>query len=201
MRNPERLWNLSGIQLFFILVLLAVAAGFVGATSFALAAGLDLSSEREGKLAASGIIFGFLTLALLILLAQVIRSAVVLVSQSESRPGTPVAVTLIICGTLCLVAALGVAIWRTAGSAEFRLNPGGRGGVTVVSGGSLTMSILAIGVFLAGFAMVALGIWSGVGQSRMGRIPPDDERLATRSAPPGPVAAGDEHLVAVQRAE
>jgi hypothetical protein len=76
------------------------------------------------------------------------------------------AVTLIVCGTFCVVAALGSSLWQamhTSVASPAILMPGGqRGGIVFHWSGSLMLPILSIGVFLVGLAMIALGMWASL---------------------------------------
>ena len=202
----------------------ALAAGFLGANPFADAVGLShvtKPNEEEGLVFLRifcGLIVGLVVLGLIPFLGNQCRDVAAVLGRTTERPGPAVAVTLVICGTLCLLGSL-VLAWHVASlaqSASIQVQapgmpgfsagplsgttgrsqapgmpgfPGPISGAASVNAGTqppLLTQVLALLTFLAGLALISLGIWSS--------IKPAGTRVAAAvPAPPreGVLAASD----------
>ncbi len=113
-------------QRLFLSVAVAAAVAFVGATPLAQAAGFykenpNYSTENAPILSFSGAILFALTVALIGPMLRLIGTTVATLKHAQSRPAPVVSITLIGCGTLCVVVSLWLA-WSAKGmrpDAEF----------------------------------------------------------------------------------
>jgi hypothetical protein len=187
----------------------ALAAGFLGANPFADTVGLPHVSSGEKHLQdwdvlaiflriGCGLIVGLVVLALIPFLTNQGREVAAVLGRTTERPGPAVAVTLLICGTLCLLGSLALA-WHVASLAQspsiqvqapgmpgFPGPVSGSASVNVAAQPPLLTQVLALLTFLAGIALISLGIWSS--------IKPAGTRVASAvPAPPheGVFAAGN----------
>jgi hypothetical protein len=186
----------------------ALAAGFLGANAFADAAGLPHVSSGERHLSDSdigaiflrilcGLVVGVLVLALIPFVVNQCREVAAVLGRTSERPGPAVAITLVICGTLCLLGSLALA-WHAASLAQapsiqvqapgmpgFPGSVSGSASVQVSTQPPLLTQVLALLTFLAGSALISLGIWSS--------IKPTGTRATALTPPPleGVMAAGN----------
>jgi hypothetical protein len=160
-----------------LLFSLAIVAGILGSKPFANAAGFpDIETARGDSESwayvlriLSGLIIALATFALVPILVNMGLQVVTLLGRTTARPKPMVAVTLIICGTLCLLGTLlfewyALRSGTQVMSSSFHMqNPG-------VDSGRIAFSVqlplfgqvLALFTFLAGVALIALGIWSSI---------------------------------------
>jgi hypothetical protein len=142
-------------------IVLALALGLVGATSFSDAAGFSgLRDEdvRSFLLVLSGIVVFGLTLVLIRILIRLVQGAIGLLARTAGRPGFAVVLTLIISGTVCILASLAAEFY---GIRSIRIVASDMGG-SVSAQAPLMLTVLAILAFLAGAALVAVGVWGSI---------------------------------------
>jgi hypothetical protein len=156
---------------------LALAAGLLGANSFSTAAGFPSASNnpQNGEYAVtgwivSGVVLAFLTFTVVKYLFGLGERLVQLFSTVSDRPALPIAITLLVCGTLCVLGAVGLPV--ADGHSETRiLNPavqfpgrefvqfsGGAPSITAL----LVRPLITILALLIGAALMALGIWASL---------------------------------------
>jgi hypothetical protein len=198
-RFPDRNM-LPTVQRLFIYFAVALALGVLGAKRFAVAAGVN--SHYDEPIVACGVVLGLLVLALLIALVHFGRQVVAVLARSQSRPGPTVGLVLIICGTVCLLAALGTQLYESgrtvSGSTTLSVPAaGGSARVDVQASDSFLLTpVITAAVLLAGAALVALGLWSSSSPRTVPYSPPP---AGHDSPPPGsahvslPVARSPHH--------
>jgi len=170
---------ISFLQGFFCLLVVAATAGFLGALRFTEASGIGFADPywQSRLVFFGGVAFALLTFVALFLLVKTTRAVAVVLARTRARLPVPLAATLVACGTLCVVAALGLCLWHAATSSDVSatgsapshpvekgpsMQTGMTSRVTLHTGGSLMFHILTICVFLGGVAMVVLGTWSSL---------------------------------------
>ena len=142
-------------------IVLALALGLLGATSFSDAAGFSgLRDEgvRSFLLVLSGIVVFGLALVLIHILIRLVQGAIGLLARTVGRPGFAVVLTLIISGTVCILASLAAEFY---GVRSIRIVASDMGG-SVSAQAPLVLTVLAILAFLAGAALVAVGVWGSI---------------------------------------
>jgi len=164
----------------------ALLIGFVGGRGVAESAGLvlpEIGADRFDHRHELDGLWIFLATVLLALFVVAALRFVLLLSQRvggllarlETRPDRWIAVTTIVCGMLCLLGAVALQ-WHqasTSASVSAALPEIGQlgknkgmmmqgGAISVRAQTSLMAPIMTIGVFLAGLAITAVGIWSGL---------------------------------------
>jgi hypothetical protein len=189
-RPAPRYWLLS--------LAVAAAAGFLGANAFADAAGAPPIPPNHGEFETflrflSGALVGLVTLALVQFLLSQAHAVAGLLGRTPHRPALPVAVVLVVCGTLCFLGALALewhAVTYTASASAtliqgMHLNgiPGGAGGISLHVQPPFLTHVAALAVFLAGVALIALGTWASI---------PREGHLPAAGATPAEVAKGSE---------
>jgi hypothetical protein len=169
----------------FFLLACALLIGFVGGRGVAEAAGVVLLEDggdrfdRRHDLDGLWIFLSSVLLAcfviasfrFLLLLGQRIVNVL---AGVETRPDKWITVTLIVCGVLCLLAAVALQWHHSSVSASVSASlpqvgqPGmppvlmQGGAISVRARTSLMAPITTIGTLLAGLAITAVGIWSGI---------------------------------------
>jgi hypothetical protein len=155
---------LATAQRLFILLAISLAVAVLGAKRFAAAAGVN--PRQDEPIVLCGIVLGLLTLAVLMSLLHLGRQVVGVLARSPARPGPTVGLALIIGGTVCVLAALGVQLYESgrAVSGTTTLSVPAVGGSARVdaqaSDASVVAPVIPVAVLVAGAALVALGIWS-----------------------------------------
>ncbi len=174
----------SEIERRLAALVLALAAGLLGANSFSTAAGFPSASNnpQSGEYAVTGwiisaVVLGFLTFTLAKYLFSLGERLVELFSTVYDRPALPVTITFLVCGTLCVLGAVGLSVADGPSSVNLS-NPAmhlpGREFVPFSIGAPLTTALLVrplitILALLIGTALMALGVWAS--------LKPDSERL------------------------
>jgi hypothetical protein len=185
--------RLPTIQRLFIYLAVSLAVAVLGAERFALAAGMP---AHDQQVALCGFVLGFLTLALLMSVVHFTRQVIVVLTRTSARPGPTVGLTLIVCGTVCILGALALQFYATA-------RPGGGSAIIGVPGAGVTARVAAeassaslltllatVAVFLAGAALVALGVWSASSPRGAADTPPHDRYDDHSASPHVTVAPG-----------
>ena len=95
----------TSLQYLGLMVALAVAIGMLGANAFMDTAGFDASWHRDGWPFLCGLVLFFLSFMLLRFLFQLGTQIVSRLGQVRERPGLPITITLLACGTLCVLGA------------------------------------------------------------------------------------------------
>jgi hypothetical protein len=105
-RPAPRYWLLS--------LALGLVVGFLGANSFADAAGFPQVGDGHVFLrVVCGIVIGLATLAFVQFLMRQVPLVVGVLARSPQRPVTAVSITLLVCGTLCVLGTLALE-WHMA---------------------------------------------------------------------------------------
>lgn len=165
-----------------LVLVLAVAIGILGANAFADAAGFY--KEHEPATGVCGVVLFFLSWMVLRFLFQLGTQIVWRLGQIRERPSMPVTITLLACGTLCVLGAL-LLVWQ-GGTGSLNMSPAMNlpsnmpGGNMVPQfdmsmriSGSLLRPLAVCAALVIGVALLALGVWSSL-------APP----AATNDAPP-----------------
>lgn len=168
--NPKT----ASVGYFGLVLALAVAIGILGANAFANSAGfLQPNHEREPLVFLCGFVLFFLSLMLLRFLFQLGTQIVCRLGQIRERPRLPIAITLLACGTLCVLGSL-LLVWHgDTGSLNMSpaMNlPGNMPGVEMVPrfdmsmhiSGSLTRPLVVCAALVIGVVLLALGVWSSL---------------------------------------
>jgi hypothetical protein len=129
---------------------LPLAAGFVGAGAFLDASGIEVQERNRGMmLVLSGLVVAAVTLALLVMLETSFRAVVRALAGTARRPTTAVVITIMVCGTVCILAAVALQWYRPT-------IPAGLGR------GPLLPALTTVTVLLVGVSLLAVGVWSGI---------------------------------------
>lgn len=148
-----------------LVLAMGVAAGCLGANPFADAVGMSPVSDaaREpGNVVLRmlcGLVVGFVAMVLTATALREGNAVSRALHRIDRRPPQAIAITLIICGTACLLGALAIPLFAIH-------TPGGVRIVATSNGMAASADlpavaqILAVLTFLAGAVLIALGIWS-----------------------------------------
>ena len=176
-----------------LVLALALATGIVGANAFADAAGFsEASALSEGNprgillRVLCGFVLFLLSWTLLRFLFQIGTQIVWRLGEIRERPGLPVTITLLACGTLCVLGALLVAWYGNAGSVNMSptMNvPGNMPGANMVprldlsmrTTGSLIRPLAECAALVIGVVLQVLGVWSS--------LAPSPANIAMKSVP------------------
>ncbi len=147
----------------------SVAVGFLGAYPLASSSGLMGTvrpDQQDPIIITSGIILGFLTLALIGPTIRLVRQVLEALGRVEDRPRPPVALAMLVLGTICAMSAMQIqlsAANRPPASVSMNI-PGftTTAGVAAQPSSSLGLGILTLLTFLLGAALIGLGIWASV---------------------------------------
>jgi hypothetical protein len=178
---------MSGFKRGFIAFAFGLLVGVLSANSVAEAAGLidedSRSSDRIGMAVLAGGILGLGTIAVVIVVGHLGSMAIAALRQSPRRPGQTMALTLVICGAVCLLTAMAFEWYIVASSQVIRPavagGPGGsasfqvgdqKGTISVSGTGELRVGrepsavahVIALCSFAAGAVLIALGVWSSM---------------------------------------
>jgi hypothetical protein len=168
-----------------LVLALALAIGIVGANAFADAAGFhDAALDHKGEPTPGmllrvlcGFVLFLLSWMLLRFLFQLGTQIVWRLGQIRERPGLPITITLLACGTLCVLCALLVVWHGDTGnlnmSPEVNL-PSNMPGANMVprldlsmrTTGSLIWPLAVCAALVIGVALLALGVWSSLAPAR-----------------------------------
>jgi hypothetical protein len=151
----------------YLVPAVAIAVGILGANSFADAAGFPpiVSGEQEpGHVMlrlVCAIVVGVLSAAVFATLLRLVRVLSIKLSETRGRPSTAVAITLIACGTVCLLGALAIPLYiHHASAASISLT---MTNASVSLDQTSILSVLAtIVTITAGAALTAIGIWGSL---------------------------------------
>ena len=144
---------------------LAVAVGFLGANAFADAAGFPIPRDpnRDAGYVALRVVCGLVVFAVAwVVFSFAFRELHALahgLARSQTRPAPPIAMTCLICGTACVIAALLVQLYGLRHPAV-TVGPGFGASVHT----PLMAHIVTLAAFLLGVALIAVGIWSSMGR-------------------------------------
>jgi hypothetical protein len=188
---------MSGFKRGFIAFAFGLLVGVLSANSVAEAAGLidedSRSSDRIGMAVLAGGILGLGTIAVVIVVGHLGSMAIAALRQSPRRPGQTMALTLVICGAVCLLTAMAFEWYIVASSQVIRPavagGPGGsasfqvgdqKGTISVSGTGELRVGrepsavahVIALCSFAAGAVLIALGVWSSMSTKPEGYAAP-----------------------------
>ena len=162
-----------GQMLFFLACALLV--GFVGGRSVAESAGvIENGRDSEQWLVFSQVLLALFTFASLRFLFLLGRRMVAVLAGVQTRPSREVAVVIVLCGVLCLLAAVVLQWHESSTSASVSASvptiqvPGMPNVVTnagvfaIRARTSLTAPITTLGVLLAGLVIIGIGVWSSI---------------------------------------
>jgi hypothetical protein len=167
-----------------LVLALALAIAILGAKAFSDAAGFHETSSSMGGYPQPadvlpripcGFVLFLLSWTLLRFLFRLGTQIVWRLGQVRERPGLPIAITLLACGTLCVLGAL-LLVWQgnTGGvNMSPAVNfPGNVPGVNVnmlprldlsmQTSGSLIRPLAVCAALVIGVALLALGVWSSL---------------------------------------
>jgi hypothetical protein len=151
-----------------LVIMSAVLAAMVAADPFALAIGF--APVRAGRDEAAGVFLRVLVGLVLLLffymlfktLASLARGLVDQLAAVPAKPAPAAAITLIICGAACVIAALAVELYLVRGGSGVSVSAGLNEAVYYSNQPSLFAQCLTILTFLAGVALAAVGIWASI---------------------------------------
>jgi hypothetical protein len=164
MLKPDR----HGVPVYLI-VAGALAAGVIGANSFADAAGFPIvaNADRDAGYVLlrimCGVILALLTAALLAGSGRLWNALAAGLSRTNVRPETAVVITLIVAGAACLLGSVFIPIYYARnGPASVQMSTSGD--QSFVVGTQLpTLSIIStLMTLVIGAAMTAIGIWGSL---------------------------------------
>jgi hypothetical protein len=177
----------TSLQYLGLVVALAVVIGMLGANAFMDAAGFDASWHRDGWPFLCGFVLFFLSFMLLRFLFQLGTQIVSRLGQMHERPGLPITITLLACGTLCVLGSL-LLVWH-GDSGSLNMSPtmnlpgnlpganmATQFGMSVRNSGSLMRPLAVCAALVIGVALLALGVWS----SLVPAAAANDDSLGTR---------------------
>jgi hypothetical protein len=172
------------------LLAVALACGILGANPFADAAGLPVPGDRPGDIAVFfRVICGFVLFLVVLFglpaLSRAVGGVAGRLAEVRARPPLPVAITLIVCGTICVLGAVVLTLSNpsvpsvnmpalTSLPGMHMETPNGHLDIPVPSMGSPGASpfvsrgpsLLSVAVVLAalvvGASTIALGVWSAL---------------------------------------
>jgi hypothetical protein len=175
-----------------LVLALALAIGIVGANALGDAAGFrDASQDWNiptgtfSRVLCGAVLF-LVSWMLLRFLFQVGTQIVGRLGQIQARPGLPITITLLACGTLCVLGAL-LLVWHgNTGSLNMSpaVNlPGNMPGADMIprldlsmrTTGSLIRPLAVCAALVIGVALLALGVWSS--------LAPGPPNIALKSVP------------------
>ena len=164
----------TSLQYLGLVVALAVVMGMLGANAFMDAAGFDASWHRDGWPFLCGFVLFFLSFMLLRFLFQLGTQIVCRLGQIRERPGLPITITLLACGTLCVLGSL-LLVWHGDSGSVNMMSPGvnvsgnmpganmsTQFGMSVRTSGSLMRPLAECAALVIGVALLALGVWSSL---------------------------------------
>lgn len=164
-----------GQMLFFVACALLI--GFMGGRSVAEAAGANPHAnevESDVLVFSAQVLLGLFVFASLRFLFLLGRRMVAVLADVQTRPSREVAVVIVFCGVLCLLAAVALQWHESSTSASVSASvpsievPGMPKGITnagVVAfraRPSLTEPVTTISVLLAGLVIIGIGVWSSI---------------------------------------
>jgi hypothetical protein len=193
----DALPRMSLFKRSLVLFAFGLLVGLMGANAVADAAGLRAREQDDTVLRVlCGFILGLATIAVVIVGGHFGSLLIAGLRQSPRRPNQTMAMTLVICGAVCLLAAL-VFEWYVVTSSQV-ISPeigGGRGGtahvklpslgtgelnatVTVDGSGRVHIGkaaspiahVIALGSFAAGAVLIAIGVWSSMSAKPEGYV-------------------------------
>ncbi|HEY7116663.1 MAG TPA: hypothetical protein VH475_08760 [Tepidisphaeraceae bacterium] len=158
-----------------LVFMIALVAAFLCADPFATAVGFPVASYQTAnhdpmpvllRILTGLVIFG-LVAAAAAPVTRAARGVMDVLARTQARPTVAVTLTLIICGTACLLGAMGIELYLVRHAA----------GSMSVSGPDVSLSIqtplfgqILVGLtFLFGVALVAIGIWASLDRAQ---VPP-----------------------------
>jgi len=156
----DRRWTAGGAA-WVAYIFVALALALLGARPFADAAGFSEAQEwdvRAWLLVLSTLVIFALVLILIRFLVGLSHSVIGVLGRTTNRPSFAVVLTLIISGAVCILAAL-LAEFYSVRSIRITAS---EMGARVSAYAPFTLTMLAILAFLAGVALVAIGIWGSI---------------------------------------
>jgi hypothetical protein len=161
----------ASLRYGWLVLAIALVIGIVGANALTDAAGFH--GQREPMQFVCGIVLFFLTWMGLRFLFQLGTLIVLRLGQVRERPALPITITLLACGTLCVLGAL-LVVWH-GDTGVLNMSPavnlpGNMPGSDMVSHldlsmrttGSLIWPMTVCAALVIGVALLALGVWSSL---------------------------------------
>jgi len=160
----------------FLTFILGIASGILFANTFADAAGLpdprfvERYAETEAIVyrVLCGIVVSVLTMAFLPFVLLQTRAGLTALSGITQRPSQPIAITLIVCGTVCLLGTL-IFEWNVAASGAIvkavntvTINNAARGEIALRVQTPVMGHVAALAALIVGVGLIGLGIWSSI---------------------------------------
>jgi hypothetical protein len=154
----------------FAVFAVAIALAFLGAGPFAAAIGFppipNVNEPEAGPVfghIAAGVIIFVLVIALAGPIGRLTRGIIHRIEQSHAKPAQPVVLTLIICGTLCVIGAMGMELYLVR-YGESVMTAAGIGGL------GQAMERVSVGVEtpILGHMVAILGLVAGAGLASVG---------------------------------
>ena len=173
---------------WLLVLALGAAAGWLGAKPFADAVGVPtINDSRDAGYVFLRIGCGIgVALIMMVVLAFVLREARAMGSSGRPLSQT-IAITLLICGTVCVLGAMVIPLYATHSGASIEMRVEQlSGGIGVQTEPPLVVDVLALAVltFLGGAALIGVGIRGGAVEPQIGR------RVPLANAPAATGASG-----------
>ncbi len=159
-----------------LVISISLVIAFLAANPFADAVGLPPVDDRTPlaaffRVVGGGVVF-FAVFTFLRFLIGLARDVVARLGSSSARPDRWVALASIVCGTICLLAALQGAFAATHGGSvsvaptmtftSGPANPGGSLNMQATSQTSPALTLISLLTFLAGTGLLAFGVWGSL---------------------------------------
>lgn len=159
-----------------LVVSLAIVVAFLGANPFADAVGFPGRDYHDTPMpaflrAVCGAVVFFATYSFLRFLVGHVRAVVRQLGATAAKPDRWLSLAGLICGTLCLLAALFVQVYAATHPVGVRVAPtmtfnggmpGGSMNMEAHSEGSLALTLVSVLTFLFGAGLLAFGIWGSL---------------------------------------
>ena len=167
-----------------LIIAIAVAVGFLEANPFADAVGFSPVTNADRDIGyvmlriMCGVIVGFVALAFMVFLVREGRAVIAMLGRTQQKPTQAIAMTCIISGAVCLLGALAIPLYLARGT-SFHVNNNGNNGAVATLDTPMLAQFLAVRTFVAGAALIGIGVLSGVGrQSAIAAVAPNFQRSA-----------------------
>ena len=162
-----------------LILSLAVVVAFLGANPFADAVGFPREDDHRSGMPVTlrvvcGAVVFFATYSFLRVLVGHVRVVARGLGATGAKPDRGLSLASLICGTLCLLAALIVQVYAATHPSGVRMSPtmtlnggmpGGSLNMEAHSEVSLSMTLVSVLTFLVGAGLLAFGAWGSLKQA------------------------------------
>ncbi len=168
------------LQKAFLSLALGAAVGFLGAKPMTSAAGyptqMRFNDESPSpQMVTCGTILFFLTIAVIGPVQRGVGGLIAALNRSKTKPAPPIAMAMIVCGTLCSLGSLLLAWTARSPGLEMldALKRSAQNGMNInfnlpaesFQGGSVGPMVMTALVFTLGASLIGVGIWASLDAS------------------------------------